>query len=191
MLSAVVPHLTAALARYRSALLSLVGACAGVWSEVGCYRSGMPPKNSKKASGTPAPSWWVGLVCEMWAAQGKPRLRAAFYRHVVECLDEIYGGVGEAGVPGYSCWGTKGVLRVLSTDNARDCAGGTDALFNDILVKLNWTVQRAREDSSVEVMCLGDDESIAEHMLRLWEVRRGGGQMLAYDPVSCAYIVSE
>jgi hypothetical protein len=68
---------------------------------------------------------------------------------------------------------------------------GVAALFNDILVKLNWTVQRAREDSSVEVMCLGDDESIAEHMLRLWEVRRGGGQMLSYDPVSCAYIVSE
>ena len=68
---------------------------------------------------------------------------------------------------------------------------GLTALFDDIMVKLNWTVQRAREDSSVEVMCLGDDESIAEHMLRLWEVRRGGGQMLAYDPVSCAYIVSE
>ena len=68
---------------------------------------------------------------------------------------------------------------------------GVAALFDDIMVKFNWTVQRAREDSSVEVMCLGDDESIAEHMLRLWEVRRGGGQMLAYDPVSCAYIVSE
>jgi hypothetical protein len=126
VLSAVVPHLTAALARYRSALLSLVGACAGVWSEVGCYRSGMPPKNSKKASGTPAPSWWVGLVCEMWAAQGKPRVRTAFYRHVVECLDEIYGGVGEARVPEYSCWGNAGVLRtrVLSTESDCDCVWG-------------------------------------------------------------------
>ena len=57
---------------------------------------------------------------------------------------------------------------------------GADALFANILVKLNWTVQRAREDSSVEVMCLGADESIAEHMLRLWKVRRGGGQMSAY-----------
>ena len=57
----------------------------------------------------------MGLVCEMWAARGKPRVQAAFYRDVVECLDEIYGGTGEAGVPKYSCWGNEGVLCVVIT----------------------------------------------------------------------------
>jgi len=91
-------------------------------------------------------------------------MRAAFYADVVGCLDEVYGGAGAAEVAKYTSWGAK------------------DRLFGDILMPNNWTVQRARDDECLDVMCLGADESIAQHMLRLWEVRRGGGQMLTYDP---------
>ena len=82
-----------------------------------------------------------------------------------------------------------GVLKVQrECQSCADAITVADRLFGDILMPNNWTVQRARDDECLDVMCLGADESIVQHMLRLWEVRRGGGQMLTYDPVSCAFV---
>jgi len=91
-------------------------------------------------------------------------MRAAFYQDAVAALDETYGGPGAAGVVGTTSFGSP------------------DSLFNDVLTKLNWTRNHARDKARQGGICLGAEESVLEHMARQNDALCNGNCLVAYDP---------
>eukprot|EP00657_Telonema_sp_P-1_P006758 TRINITY_DN26173_c0_g1_i2.p1 TRINITY_DN26173_c0_g1~~TRINITY_DN26173_c0_g1_i2.p1 ORF type:complete len:209 (+),score=56.31 TRINITY_DN26173_c0_g1_i2:178-804(+) len=122
----------------------------------------MPPKGTKKGTNA-APWWWEEAVCELWAAEGKPKRRQKFHGEAIEALDAAHGGDERALVWQRTGWGS------------------ADALFNTILTARNATVAQARAAAIQGGLCLRDGESILQHMSAHLQHMRDGNPLVVCE----------